>query len=272
MLAADGTPLRPWARSPDAGETDGLERMYEDRLNGHPSAQLLFGERVIARTQRGARRPRADDDRPGADARGEIGARRQARRRRRHPPARRVRAARSPGSRCRRPSRPGRPSRSSPPRRRSTSGSRSPTPAIRCGRRRRCRASRCATRAARPAAARCTKSFIHSCNSVFAPLGAKVGARRLVGGARELRVRRAAADPGGQAEHHLAGRQLQRRPRRRRRGDRPGPRPRDAAGHGQRGGDDRDAAAAAPGRASRRCERVRRRRVVSARAAHTCET
>ena len=29
----------------------GLERTYDDRLNGHPSARLLFGERVVARTR-----------------------------------------------------------------------------------------------------------------------------------------------------------------------------------------------------------------------------
>ena len=50
VLAADGSPL-------DLGAiASGLEEMYEDRLNGHPSAQLLFGERVVARTR--ARRGR----------------------------------------------------------------------------------------------------------------------------------------------------------------------------------------------------------------------
>ncbi len=46
--------------------------------------------------------------------------------------------------------------------------------------RRRSRASRSRTPTASPAAARCEISFAHSCNSVFAPLGAKLGAEKLV--------------------------------------------------------------------------------------------
>jgi penicillin-binding protein A len=45
LLAADGSPLELGAIA------DGLERRYENRLNGHPSARLLFGEREIARTR-----------------------------------------------------------------------------------------------------------------------------------------------------------------------------------------------------------------------------
>jgi hypothetical protein len=45
VLADDGSPLDLSAIA------DGLEEMYEERLNGHPSAQLLFGERVVARTR-----------------------------------------------------------------------------------------------------------------------------------------------------------------------------------------------------------------------------
>jgi cell division protein FtsI/penicillin-binding protein 2 len=45
VLAADGSPLELGAIA------DGLERRYEDRLNGHPAARLFFGERVIARTR-----------------------------------------------------------------------------------------------------------------------------------------------------------------------------------------------------------------------------
>ena len=44
----------------------------------------------------------------------------------------------------------------------------------------RSRASSSRTPTARPAAARCEQSFADSCNSVFAPLGAKLGAERLV--------------------------------------------------------------------------------------------
>ena len=35
----------------------GLEQTYEDRLNGHPTARLLFGERVVARTKAVQGRP-----------------------------------------------------------------------------------------------------------------------------------------------------------------------------------------------------------------------
>jgi hypothetical protein len=45
VLAADGSPLELGAIA------DGLERAYEDRLTGHPAARLFFGERVIARTR-----------------------------------------------------------------------------------------------------------------------------------------------------------------------------------------------------------------------------
>jgi hypothetical protein len=45
VLAADGSPLELGAIA------DGLERRYEERLNGHPAARLFFGERVIARTR-----------------------------------------------------------------------------------------------------------------------------------------------------------------------------------------------------------------------------
>jgi cell division protein FtsI/penicillin-binding protein 2 len=45
VLAADGSPLELQALA------DGLARMHDDRLNGHPSSRLLFGEREIARTR-----------------------------------------------------------------------------------------------------------------------------------------------------------------------------------------------------------------------------
>jgi hypothetical protein len=55
VLAADGTPLAAdpigagIAGTPGDGDTSatGLERLYEDRLTGHPSATLRFGDRVI---------------------------------------------------------------------------------------------------------------------------------------------------------------------------------------------------------------------------------
>ena len=51
VLAADGSPLDLPALA------DGIERLHDDRLSGHPAARLLFGERVIARTR--ARRGRS---------------------------------------------------------------------------------------------------------------------------------------------------------------------------------------------------------------------
>jgi penicillin-binding protein A len=55
ILAADGTPLDATALGasiagqPGAKAT-GLERLYNSRLSGHPTEQLLFGARVIARS------------------------------------------------------------------------------------------------------------------------------------------------------------------------------------------------------------------------------
>ena len=55
ILAADGTPLDATALGASiAGQagpkSTGLERIYDSRLSGHPSARLLFGTRVIARS------------------------------------------------------------------------------------------------------------------------------------------------------------------------------------------------------------------------------
>ena len=54
ILAADGTPLDATALGASiAGQTvpepSGLERIYDRRLSGRPSAELLFGSRAIAR-------------------------------------------------------------------------------------------------------------------------------------------------------------------------------------------------------------------------------
>ena len=51
VLAADGS------RLDESALRDGLEKAYEDRLSGHPSARLLFGERVVARTRAVRGRP-----------------------------------------------------------------------------------------------------------------------------------------------------------------------------------------------------------------------
>jgi beta-lactamase class D len=56
VLAADGTQLDATALGASiAGQAGahptGLQRLYDDRLAGHPSGSLIFGRRVIARTQ-----------------------------------------------------------------------------------------------------------------------------------------------------------------------------------------------------------------------------
>jgi len=45
VLAVGGAPLQPSALK------DGLEKMYAERLTGHAPARLLFGDRVVARTR-----------------------------------------------------------------------------------------------------------------------------------------------------------------------------------------------------------------------------
>ncbi len=62
ILAADGrrldvTPLGASLAGRSGGSPTGLERVHDDRLGGHASAQLLFGERVIARTRAVRGRP-----------------------------------------------------------------------------------------------------------------------------------------------------------------------------------------------------------------------
>ncbi len=75
-------------------------------------------------------------------------------------------------------------------------------------------------------------SFAHSCNSVFAPLGAKLGAELAGGDGREVRPQRGSAvrrrgplhDPRGERDRRRPGRRLER--------DRAGQGARDAAGDG----------------------------------------
>ena len=62
ILAADGSPLDATPQGAsiagDPGdEPTGLQRLYDDRLGGHPSARLLFGDRVVARTKAVRGRP-----------------------------------------------------------------------------------------------------------------------------------------------------------------------------------------------------------------------
>jgi penicillin-binding protein A len=74
VLAVDGTRLNATALGAsiagEAGEQpSGLERIHADRLSGHPSARLLFGDRVVARTRARRGRPvRTTFDPPLAQA------------------------------------------------------------------------------------------------------------------------------------------------------------------------------------------------------------
>ena len=70
ILAADGSPLNATtggaAIAGRSGENPtGLERVYDERLGGHPSARLMFGDRVIARTKAVRGRPVRTTIRPG---------------------------------------------------------------------------------------------------------------------------------------------------------------------------------------------------------------
>jgi peptidoglycan glycosyltransferase len=62
IMAADGsaldaTPIGASIAGRSGDNPTGLERRYDDRLGGHPSARLLFGDRVIARTKAVGGRP-----------------------------------------------------------------------------------------------------------------------------------------------------------------------------------------------------------------------
>jgi len=67
ILAADGTRLDATALGASVAgwagnKPTGLERIYDRRLSGHASAQLLFGTRVIARAPTVLGRSAAHDD------------------------------------------------------------------------------------------------------------------------------------------------------------------------------------------------------------------
>jgi peptidoglycan glycosyltransferase len=62
ILAADGsrldaTPTGASVAGRSGGNPTGLQRIYDGRLGGHPSARLLFGSRVVARTRAVRGRP-----------------------------------------------------------------------------------------------------------------------------------------------------------------------------------------------------------------------
>ena len=113
-----------------------------------------------------------------------------------------------------------------------------------------------------------TQAFIDSCNSVFAPLGAKLGAKRLVRMAEAFGFNERPRVPDAKPSTIPPAAQADRQPRGRRERDRPGPRPRHAAADGGGRGDDRRARAPrAPahraqrqGPAPARGQRARRRR------------
>jgi hypothetical protein len=73
ILAADGARLNATALGASVAGVvrpapTGLQRVYDRRLGGHPSASLRFGDRVIART-RAVRGRSLHDAAPWADAR-----------------------------------------------------------------------------------------------------------------------------------------------------------------------------------------------------------
>jgi penicillin-binding protein A len=70
ILAADGsrldaTPIGASIAGRSGDQPTGLQRLYDDRLGGHPSARLLFGSRVIARTKSVRGRPVRTTLQPG---------------------------------------------------------------------------------------------------------------------------------------------------------------------------------------------------------------
>jgi peptidoglycan glycosyltransferase len=190
ILAADGTRLGATALGASiagrpGGKATGLERIYDDRLGGHPSARLLFGDRVVARTRAVRGRPVRTTFDPrlaqdAADALGDhLGGVAVIRPRDGAVLALvglAVSAPQPPGSTFKIITTAAalehgivKPSTSYPVRTAAT-------------------LSGVTLRNASGEACGGTlqESFAHSCNSVFAPLGAKLGARRLVAAAREF--------------------------------------------------------------------------------------
>ena len=96
-------------------------------------------------------------------------------------------------------------------------------------------------------------SFAESCNSVFAPLGAKLGAKRLVETAEKFGFNEEPPVLGAASLHDPARRRDRRRPGGRLDRDRPGQGAHHAAADGRDRRDDRPTAASAP---ARRCSRA----------------
>ena len=83
------------------------------------------------------------------------------------------------------------------------------------------------------------QTFAHSCNSVFAPLGTRLGPERLVKTAEQFGFNTRPGHPGCRHEHDPRGGRDRRRPRGRLLGDRPGQGAGDRAADGVGSGDDR---------------------------------
>ncbi|MEY2513822.1 MAG: penicillin-binding protein, partial [bacterium] len=188
ILAADGrrldaTPLGASVAGVAQPVATGLERIYDRRLAGHPSARLLFGRRVVARTRSVRGRSLHTTLRPGLmraaqDALGEKAGGVAVIRPRdgavQALAGLAVSAPQPPGSTFKiitlsaaLEHRVATPSTAYPP---ATFATLSGVKLANAG------DERCG--------GTLTQAFIESCNSVFAPLGAKVGARRLVETAR----------------------------------------------------------------------------------------
>ena len=180
----------------------GLEGMYDERLGGLPGAELRYGRRLIARVAVVAGRPVRTTIRPSLQAAAtralgdRLGGIAVLRPRDGSVLALAGLAVSARSHRARR-------SRSSRSPRRCRSARRTWTSRSRCRPRRRSRACGCATRATRPAAGRSpTRSRTRATpSSRRSARGSGPATGRL---RRALRVQRATADPGGQAEHDPA--------------------------------------------------------------------
>jgi penicillin-binding protein A len=259
VLAADGSPLEQPAL------LEGLQRRYDERLTGHPTARLLFGEREIARTRAVRGRNVRTTIEPGltraaqaalGDRLGGVAVIRPRDGSVRALAGLAVSAPQPPGSvfkiitaAAALDERIVRPSTSYPVQTAAT-------------------LEGVTLRNAGGEACGGTlfNSFVHSCNSVFAPLGARLGARRLVAAAREFGFGERPTIPGAKPSTISPASRL----------------PDDLAVGAAAIGQDRDLATplamasvgatiAARGRRARpritTLERVRRHRVVSSRAA-----
>jgi peptidoglycan glycosyltransferase len=190
ILAADGsaldaTPIGATIAGHAGANPTGLERRYDDRLGGHPSARLLFGSRVIARTKSVRGRPVRTTLQPGlmqaanAALGGKLGGVAVIRPRDGAVQALAglaVSAPQPPGSTFKIIT-----TSAALDHKVATPDSTYPV---------RTAATLSGVQLRNAGGESCggslTQAFVESCNSVFAPLGAKVGARRLVAAAKRF--------------------------------------------------------------------------------------